>query len=203
VYQLSVYLHLVSAIIWIGGMYFLALVVLPTTRHLPAPKRAARLGSPGRRFRTVGWICIGLLVQTCTLNSGHRGLTWEGVLSGQLLANRFGLLLGLKLLAVLAIVALSVIHDSFVGPASVEALEHPEQVMPEETAALRRQASWQGRLNALLRCWWCYLAWGQCAAYRGDSTSLLCSAGSVAGASCADRSSEIGRCTVKALPTPG
>ena len=57
-YHLSVFLHILSAIIWIGGMLFLALVVVPTTRGLPPSERAALFGAVGRRFRRVGWICI-------------------------------------------------------------------------------------------------------------------------------------------------
>ena len=36
-YQLSVFLHILSAIVWIGGMFFLALVVVPATRGVPRP----------------------------------------------------------------------------------------------------------------------------------------------------------------------
>ena len=50
-YQLSVFLHILSAIVWIGGMLFLPLVVVPATRGLPSAERAALFGVVGRRFR--------------------------------------------------------------------------------------------------------------------------------------------------------
>jgi uncharacterized membrane protein len=34
-YQLSVFLHLLGAVIWIGGMLSLALVVVPVARGFP------------------------------------------------------------------------------------------------------------------------------------------------------------------------
>jgi len=81
-YQLSVYVHLLAAIVWIGGMLFLALAVVPVTRGLPAPERGALVGALGRRFRPVGWACIVLLLATGVVNAAFRGVTWDTVASG-------------------------------------------------------------------------------------------------------------------------
>jgi uncharacterized membrane protein len=150
VYQLNVFIHILSAIVWIGGMLFLALVIVPVARQMTAAERGALLGVLGRRFRTVGWICIGLLIVTGIFNAGFRGVTWEGFVSGRFLQSWFGQVLAAKLVAVAAMIAISVYHDFFVGPASVRLLERAAPVDDDETARLRRQASWLGRLNALL-----------------------------------------------------
>jgi uncharacterized membrane protein len=71
VYQLSVFLHILSAIVWIGGILFLALVVVPAMRGLPPAERAALSGAVGRRFRTVGWACIGVVVVMVRLSVYH------------------------------------------------------------------------------------------------------------------------------------
>jgi hypothetical protein len=35
-YHVSVFVHILSAIVWIGGMFFLTLVVVPATRTMPS-----------------------------------------------------------------------------------------------------------------------------------------------------------------------
>ena len=146
-YQLSVLVHVLAAVVWVGGIFFLALVVVPVARRLPPAERAALLGALGRRFRVVGWVCIALLLATGTANAALRGVTWEGVASGRLFESEFGRLLAAKLAVVLVMLALSVAHDFVVGPASVRLLERQGD---GDAASLRRRASWLARVNALL-----------------------------------------------------
>src|SRR4051812_28362087 len=110
-YQLSVFVHILSAIAWIGGMLFLALVIVPATRGLPPTERSALFSAVGRRFRTVGWVCIGLLLLTGVVNSIHRGVTWETVLTAELWSSPFGRVLSLKLAVVAVLLTLSLYHD--------------------------------------------------------------------------------------------
>jgi hypothetical protein len=168
-YQLSVFLHLLSAMIWIGGMLLLALAVVPTTRAVPPAERAALFGAVGRRFRAIGWACIGVLIVTGAINSVCRGVTWENVLTAALWGSPFGTSLALKLGVVAVMLGLSASHDFVIGPRSVRILE---QVLPDEggrpeaeagkaaSAAigaafkeaerLRKPASAIGRLTAIL-----------------------------------------------------
>jgi copper resistance protein D len=147
-YHLSVYLHILSAIIWIGGMLFLALVVVPVTRGLPPPERAALFGAVGRRFRTVGWVCIGLLLVTGGVNSVYRGVTWNNLFTSELWGSPFGTTLALKSLLVALMLGLSAYHDFVIGPRSVRVAESGHSGV--ESERLRRQASMIGRAEALL-----------------------------------------------------
>ena len=169
-YQLSVFLHILSAIVWIGGMLFLAMVIVPTTRDLPLAERAALFGALGRRFRTVGWVCIAVLLVTGTINSVYRGVTWETVFTAALWSSPFGTTLALKLGVVALMLAMSVYHDFVIGPRSVRALEQASDrlrpgacgpsgktaapagrpISMSEAQRLRRLASLVGRLEAIL-----------------------------------------------------
>jgi putative copper export protein len=165
-YQLSVFLHILSAVIWIGGMFFLALVIVPVTRGLPPAERAALFGSVGRRFRAVGWACIGTLLVTGTINAAYRGVSLENVFTSALWSSPFGATLALKLGVVLVMLGLSVYHDFVIGPRSVRVLERlasasgaitggpaAPAARPDllgEAGRLRRQASVIGRLEAIL-----------------------------------------------------
>jgi copper resistance protein D len=150
VYQLSVFVHILSAIIWVGGMLFLALVVVPVARKLQPAERGVLVGAIGRRFRMVGWVCIALLIVTGAVNTSYRGVTWDSIASGQLLASDFGRLLAAKVALVVVMIVSSAVHDFAIGPASTRALGRKDADAAREAAALRRKASWLGRLNALL-----------------------------------------------------
>ncbi len=64
-YFITVGLHLLTAIFRIGGLLFLALAVVPVVRR-PAFRALspALLEAIGLRFRSLGWIAIGVLVLT-------------------------------------------------------------------------------------------------------------------------------------------
>jgi putative copper resistance protein D len=148
VYQLSVYVHLLAAIAWVGGMLFLALVVVPATREMAGPERARLFDAVGRRFRAVGWVCIALLLATGLVNLQQRGVSLASATSGELLRSPFGQVLGLKLLLVAAMLSLSAVHDFGLGPAATRALLDPSAAV--RGARLRRRAALVARVNGLL-----------------------------------------------------
>lgn len=124
------WLHLVAAITWVGGMLFIALVVVPETRRLEDPAMRRRLvRALGRRFRTVGWIALGVLVATGLWNLWLRPFLLE--------SPRFHWKLGLVLLAL----GLSLGHDVVLGPRAGA---------PDAAPAVRLWASWIARLNLLV-----------------------------------------------------
>ena len=148
-YLLSVWLHIIAAAVWIGGMAFLALVVVPTLRQ-PAYRDSALelISQSGKRFRVVGWICLSLLLLTGMYNLALRGFGWTDVWNGALFQGGFGFTLSLKLCLVTAILVLSMVHDFLIGPrATVVGQSAPAS---PQAKRLRRQASWMGRLNVLL-----------------------------------------------------
>jgi len=124
------WLHVLAAITWIGGMLFIALVLVPVTRRLEDPGLRSRLvHDVGRRFRTVGWTAIVVLVATGLLN------LWihPALLSSPRLHAKFGLV-GLALI-------LSAFHDFVLGPRAGAHGADP---------AARVRASWVARLNVVV-----------------------------------------------------
>ncbi len=153
-YQMSVFLHILSAIIWIGGMLFLALVVVPATRGLPPAERASVFGAVGRRFRAVGWGCIGVLIVTGVVNLTYRGVTVESLLTTQFWGSPFGTTLALKLAVVAVMLGLSAYHDFVIGPRSINILKlagsEASPALLTEARRLRARASIVGRVETLL-----------------------------------------------------
>ncbi|MBI2372085.1 MAG: DUF4149 domain-containing protein [Deltaproteobacteria bacterium] len=148
-YLVSVWLHILAAAVWIGGMAFLALILLPVTRR--PEYRASAPGLihwTGVRFRWVGWACLGLLLLSGTFNLVYRGVGWADVWSGRLWQGPIGRVLAIKLLLVVIVLGLSLVHDFRIGPRAT-ALWQASPGSPE-ARRLRQQASWIGRLNFLL-----------------------------------------------------
>ncbi len=148
-YILSVWLHILAAATWIGGMIFLALAVVPLLRRPEYGGIAASLVHwLGVRFRWIGWVCLGLLVLSGTFNLIYRGYGWDDIWSGRLWQGPFGQALGIKLFLVAVILIMSAVHDFRIGPRAT-ALWQANPASPE-AKRLRRQASWIGRLNLIL-----------------------------------------------------
>lgn len=148
-YILSVWLHILAAATWLGGMLFLALAVVPLLRRPEYGGIAAPLVHwLGVRFRWIGWVCLGLLVLSGTFNLIYRGYGWDDVWSGRLWQGPFGQALGIKLALVAVIFVMSAVHDFRIGPRAT-ALWQANPASPE-AKRLRRQASWIGRLNLIL-----------------------------------------------------
>lgn len=121
---------MLAAITWIGGMLFIALVMVPIARRLEDPILRTRLiRDTGRRFRAVGWAAIGVLIVTGLLN-----LWMHPVL---LSSTRFHWKLGLVVLALI----LSAFHDFVLGPRAGA---------PGADPSARVRASWVARINVLV-----------------------------------------------------
>lgn len=150
-YHLNVTVHLLAALFWLGGMFFLAIVGAPVLRELDDPRLRGRLfAALGRRFRTAGWWAIAVLVVTGTLNLHFRGLLQAQVLSDPTFwAGDYGTALAWKLGAVTAMIVVSALHDFVLGPrASPDG--GGEGGGGDGTGGSRKITSWLARANALL-----------------------------------------------------
>ncbi len=115
-YVASVSIHILAAMIWIGGMLFLALILVPALKRLNDPPLMVRLvRDTGRRFRTVGWVTLITLVVTGTTNLMARGVTVEQLKSMDYWKTPFGSVLAFKLICVLCILTISLVTTSTSG----------------------------------------------------------------------------------------
>jgi len=147
-YLVSVWLHILAAITWIGGMFFLVAVVVPWLRRGDRAQGLRFLRETGMRFRTVGWICFAVLVVTGTYNLWARGVRVDDFVRPAWLISPFGRAVVLKLGLFLLVVAVSGFHDFVVGPRASDEMERAPA--SERAEGLRRLASLLGRGNALL-----------------------------------------------------
>src|SRR5687767_7778159 len=70
-----IWLHLVAAVSWIGGMIFLSVVLVPVLKREPfASQKSALFLTAARRFRVVVWTAIAVLLFTGPLLAHQRGI---------------------------------------------------------------------------------------------------------------------------------
>jgi uncharacterized membrane protein len=147
-YYLNVTIHVLAAMLWLGGMFFLGVVGAPVLRAVEPPALRQRLFQQlGMRARALGWWAIAILLLTGTLNLYFRGwLHWDGVLGNATFwRTSVGVALAAKLVAVATMVMVSAVHDFVLGPMA--------SGLPAGTAeavAFRRRAALLARANAML-----------------------------------------------------
>lgn len=148
-YLLSVWLHILAAAVWIGGMVFLGVVLIPVLRQRePRSVRTQLLYQTALRFRWAGSATLGLLMVTGIANLGFRGYGWSDLWSGALWQGAWGHTLGWKLALVGLVLAVSAAHDFYLGPRATRVMK--AQPDSPEAKRWRRLSSWVGRLTVLL-----------------------------------------------------
>jgi putative copper export protein len=103
-YLAIVWVHIVAAMAWVGGMIFLVSSVIPL-------KKPEFTIAAARRFRIVGWIALGTLVVTGIFNVLHRGYRFEHFFTGEVFIGAWGHTLAMKLACVGLVIGLSLAHD--------------------------------------------------------------------------------------------
>ena len=146
-FVVSMWMHLLAAITWIGGLLFITMVIVPTLR-MPEMRANALvlLRVTGRKFQRIAYASLVTLVATGTTNLFFKAGSWDAV--GSLLPTAYGHLLTAKVGLVLVVIALALYHDFVVGPAATRAMEADPR--GATAMSLRKRASWLGRINTLL-----------------------------------------------------
>lgn len=63
-YEISVWIHILMAAIWVGGLVYTAAVAVPFAVSQGGEERQRTLRGLGRRFRRIGWGAIVVLIIT-------------------------------------------------------------------------------------------------------------------------------------------
>lgn len=138
-YIISVYIHIICAAFWIGGMLFLPLVLLPNIKS--HPDRITLLYKTGIKFRFYGWIVLLLMVITGLGNVYFRGIPFEWDF---FLKSDYGTVFWWKVSLFVLMLLISGVHDFYIGTKALEDFtKNPDPKM-------RKIASITGRVNLIL-----------------------------------------------------
>jgi copper resistance protein D len=147
-----IWIHVLSAMVWIGGMVFISTALIPGLNQWSKPFQGAEdrfrlLSIVTRRFKTISWAAISVLLATGVMNVIHREGGWTE-LTERLLAVKLGL--------IVLILTLSGLHDFILGP-RLGALKRESPSGPSADP-LRRIVPWLARFNLALALAVVYLA---------------------------------------------
>lgn len=148
-YYISVYIHILSAIFWIGGMMFTVAVLVPVSRDKLLVQRRGRFFKIiGERFSRISWILFLILGVTGLTNLVGRGIPLKSLLNASFWESGFGSHLFIKLHLFAGVLILSGVHDFYAGPKAAELIDKE----PESPRAkrMRKASSWIGRINFML-----------------------------------------------------
>ena len=138
---LARWLHVIAAVVWIGGNMILAMVIVPHFRqNLPPVQRILLLTQIGKRFEPIVWGCIGVLFFTGIVNLFDAlDLTSLAPISSAFMRT-FIIKIGLFFLLII----LTVLHSMIFAPrlaAAIETLDPELEELPSEVKPLRSQMS--------------------------------------------------------------
>jgi putative copper resistance protein D len=143
IYILSVFIHVIAACVWLGGMFFLILAFIPgIKRH---PDKVNLIAEVSLKYRMVGTVALVLLLITGIAQLEYRGVQWT---IEYFTGSSFGKTAGLKLLVFAGIALISFIHDYYLGNLTIKAWKNkPEHV---KTIRLRYLSRLLGRVSFML-----------------------------------------------------
>jgi len=129
--------HLLAAIVWVGGTVALVFVAVPPVQRLEGAERARVLRDFGRRWRPIGWSALGIAVATGV------ALAWrDGAFDTA--PDRVDWVLAVKGALVGLLVAGAYLHDYVLGPGLAR------QIRAGEQQTLRPLLTAIGRANLLI-----------------------------------------------------
>jgi copper resistance protein D len=108
-YILSVWLHILLACIWVGGLIYTAAVVIPFAVKQSQDERQRIIRGQARKFRMIGWTSVVLLAITGVYNATQR-FALDGI-GGLFDRQRVGFWLPRKLEFFVLMVLLMLFHD--------------------------------------------------------------------------------------------
>ncbi|MEZ0361793.1 MAG: hypothetical protein ABWK04_07890 [Hydrogenobacter sp.] len=113
--EVMLFLHIVFATLWVGGMLFLVFVLAPFVRKLPMKDQAFQ--EVGRRFSFFGTLLALLGLFLTGLFNIHYILGFANLFS---FSNPYTLTLWHKIGLFILVVIISLIHDLYFGKKAVE-----------------------------------------------------------------------------------
>ncbi len=148
-----VVVHVFSAVIWIGGAIFLALVMVPVARGMEPPAMGLLfLRRAAIRFRGIAWILLSVLVISGVLALDYRGIGIDRFTEDGFWSTKIGTALGVKIVLVGILLILSGIHDFVLGPRVTDLMQQVPrgEQPPESTVAARKRLIMLARINLLI-----------------------------------------------------
>ena len=135
------WLHVIAAVVWIGGNLILAMVIVPYFKqNLPPVQRIQLLAQIGKRFEPIVWGCVGVLFFTGIVNI----FSAIDITTPSEMLSAFMRTLFIKLTLFIVLIILTALHGFVFAPrlaAAIETLAPTLEELPPEVKPLRTRMS--------------------------------------------------------------
>ena len=150
-YQILVFLHLVAAVTWLGGMLFLVMVMVPLARR-NAGEGVGSLRVAAEKFLPVAWAAKFVLAGSgAYLAWAYWNVRPETFFTGD---THFLSYLQMKTGVFVIVIILSLLHDFWLGPRMMDRLDAARSSgSPPPRGPGRLFVQWAARINLLLVLW--------------------------------------------------
>ena len=150
-YQFLVFLHIIAAVTWLGGMLFLLMVMIPLARR-DAGSGFGTLRSAAEKFVPIAWAAKFVLAGSgAYLAWAYWNVRPETFFAGD---THFLSYLQMKTGLFVIVVILSLAHDFWLGPRMMDRLEAARSTgSPLPTGPARLFVQWAARINLVLVIW--------------------------------------------------
>ncbi len=148
-----VVVHVFSAIVWIGGAIFIALVMVPVARGMEPPAMGMLfLRRAVIRFRGIAWVLLAVLVVSGAAALEGRGIGFDRFTENDFWSTEIGTALLIKFVLVGVLLVISGFHDFVLGPRLAELMQQVGrgEQPPPSTVAARKRLVMLARFNLLI-----------------------------------------------------
>jgi len=136
------FLHLLATVTWIGGMFTINLVLMPSLAAIDPPQRGKLLGAALERFKPLALGAMAVLLITGVLVAPPRSLLN--------LSTPYGVALALKHLVVLAMVVIGLMVPFVISPKMQSLAPAPGERPTPAFIQTQKQLSVLARVNMIL-----------------------------------------------------
>ncbi len=149
--QITLFLHLLAAVAWIGGTLFLTMVG-PALRKLDFANANLYMRTMNRSFKIASWHAVALVVLT-----GVANVYFQGGFDDLLAYLKARPAMHAKLTAVIAMIVIKYVHDFVTGPRAAAAAAESTAI-PDRPSGAWKATMALARVNLVLGILVLYLA---------------------------------------------
>lgn len=135
-------LHLLCAVVWIGGMIFMNLILMPGIQKLEPPLRGAVVGVVAKRFTVAAWISIIVLLITGGLK------TPPGMMFAP--ESHYGMMLMIKHIIILLAIIIGLTISLSVAPRVVKLAPKAGEAPAPEFLSAQKMLKMLSTINMIL-----------------------------------------------------
>ena len=136
------FLHLLATVVWIGGLIYINLVLMPSLTAIDPPQRGKLSGAVAKRFTILAWCAVIILLITGYLK------TPSGMLFN--ISNTSAVALTIKHILVLVMIAIGLLVTFVTAPKMKSLAPEPGEPPPPEFLKAQKQLSTLALTNMIL-----------------------------------------------------